>query len=204
MTTQTLLLKEYYALDRSNVTINKADNQYVLRGIIQRANALNGNGRVYEKKILMRECNKYDQFINEKRSLGELDHCNSTEVNLKNASHILEQYEWRGDDLHGSIRLLSTPAGQIAKNLIDDGVTLGISTRGLGSVTQESNGTVKVNEDYHLVCWDLVHDPSTTGAFMLKEGKYIKIEETNNAMLSENRSFENKIQDIVNQIMRKR
>lgn len=130
--------------------------------------------------------------------------CNSTEVNLKNASHILENYEWRGDELYGEIRLLSTPSGQIAKQLVNDGVTLGISTRGLGSVTQ-NNGVIKVNEDYHLVCWDLVHDPSTTGAFMLKEGKYIKLDDNllPSVETTEN-LFENKIQTIVNDILRKR
>lgn len=130
--------------------------------------------------------------------------CNSTEVNLKNASHIVENYEWVGNELRGRIRLLSTPSGKIAKDLIKDGVTLGISTRGLGSITQLPNGTVKVNEDYHLVCWDLVHDPSTTGAFMLKEGKYIKIDNLNQMITESITSFENKINSIVNDILRKR
>lgn len=108
--------------------------------------------------------------------------CNTTEVNLKNVSHIVEQTWWENNDLKGKIRLLNTTSGKEAQALIDDDVTLGISTRGLGSVT-EKNGVVHVNEDYHLVCWDLVHDPSTTGAFMLKEGKYIRVEYANGQLI---------------------
>lgn len=199
-----LLLKEYQALNNKNIEIIDS-NRIVLKGILQRANALNGNGRIYEKKILDREINKYRQLISEKRSVGEINHSNSAEVDLKNVSHIVEGYEWKGDELYGQIRLLNTTAGKEAQALIQDGITLGISTRGLGSVSPVDSNTVKVNEDYHLICWDLVHDPSTTGAFMLKEGKYIRIDHfsTNNMLISSN-TYDYKLQSIANDILKKR
>lgn len=171
------LLKEYHALKPSDFEIKSSNGKshVILKGILQRADTVNGNGRVYERKILEREVSKYSSFIKEARSLGELDHTNSTEVNLKNVSHIVENLWWEGNDLKGQIRLLNTTSGKEAQTLIEDGITLGISTRGLGSVT-EKGGIVTVNEDYHLVCWDLVHDPSTTGAFMLKEGKFVRVD----------------------------
>jgi hypothetical protein len=208
MQTHPLLLKEYHALSPNSYEIKEINGspRVVLKGVLQRANAINGNGRVYEKKILEREINRYGQFISEKRSVGELDHCNSTEVNLKNASHVVENVWWEGNELKGQIRLLNTTAGKEAQALINDGITLGISTRGLGSVT-ERDGIVTVNEDYHLVCWDLVHDPSTTGAFMLKEGKYIRVDSgwsgpeiVTDPSVSKN----SKLQGIVNAILGKR
>jgi len=136
---------------------------------MQRADAENGNGRIYPLDILEREVENYKKLVRDSRALGELDHPDSPIVELKNASHIVTFIEMRGKDVLGKIKILDTPAGRTAKELLRGGVKLGISSRGLGSTRQQSGKTV-VQEDFQLVCFDLVSEPSTTGAFMLKEG----------------------------------
>jgi hypothetical protein len=149
---------------------------FEVEGVMQRASAQNQNGRVYSKAILEREAKKYvDEFVNNGNAFGELDHPESPVVSLKNASHIVKELYWKGNDLMGKVELLNTPAGNIVKEIIKAGHTIGISSRGTGSVQQTNEGTLEVQPDFELVCWDFVSNPSTHGAFMnpisLNEGK---------------------------------
>ena len=140
----------------------------VVQGVLQRAGAKNQNGRVYPKRILDREAKKYQQeYISQNRALGELDHPESSVVNLNNVSHNVLKMWWNGDDLMGAVQILETPAGKILKSLFDAGITLGISSRGLGSVKElYKESTVEVQEDFELICFDFVSNPSTQGAFL--------------------------------------
>ena len=149
---------------------------FEVEGVMQRAVAENQNGRVYSKDILMREAKKYvTEFVDRGNAFGELDHPESPVVSLKNASHIVKELYWKGDDLMGKVELLNTPAGNIVKEIIKAGHTIGISSRGTGSVNQTNEGHLEVQPDFELVCWDFVSNPSTHGAFMnpiaLQEGK---------------------------------
>ena len=158
---------------------------FEVEGVMQRAKAENQNGRVYSKDILVREAKKYvDEFVDRGNAFGELDHPESPVVSLKNASHIVKELYWKGDDLMGKVELLNTPAGNIVKEIIKAGHTIGISSRGTGSVNQTNEGQLEVQPDFELVCWDFVSNPSTHGAFMnpiaLQEGnvklsKYSKL-----------------------------
>ena len=140
---------------------------FEVEGVMQRAGAKNQNGRVYEKAILERECNKYlKEFVKRGNAFGELDHPESPVVSLKNASHVVKDLYWKGNDLMGKVELLNTPAGNIVKEIIKAGHTIGISSRGTGSVQQTNEGTLEVQPDFELVCWDFVSNPSTHGAFM--------------------------------------
>ena len=157
---------------------------FEVEGVMQRASAENQNGRVYKKEILVREAKKYvDEFVKRGNAFGELDHPESPVVSLKNASHIVKELWWDGDDLKGRVELLNTPAGNIVKEIIKAGHTIGISSRGTGSVQQTNEGTLEVQPDFELVCWDFVSNPSTHGAFMnpisLQEGK-IKVSKYTN------------------------
>jgi hypothetical protein len=141
---------------------------FVVQGVLQRAGAKNQNGRIYPKHILQRECQRYQrEYIEQHRALGELDHPESSVVNLNNVSHNVVKIWWDGDDLKGAVQILDTPSGKILKELFRAGITLGISSRGLGSVKELRNeGAVEVQEDFELICWDFVSNPSTHGAFM--------------------------------------
>ena len=145
----------------------KNNGRVVVQGVLQRAGAKNQNGRVYPKDILMREVKNYKKVqIAEKRALGELDHPESSVVNLQNVSHNVIDAFFEGDDVVGKVEILDTPAGKILKELLKAGIKLGISSRGLGSVEQVNEDTVKVGQDFELICWDFVSNPSTHGAFM--------------------------------------
>ena len=136
-------------------------------GIIQRAGVKNHNGRIYEQKILEREIKKYiDGPVREKRALGELDHPDSSVINLNNVSHNIVEVTMKGGDVHGVVEILTTPAGNILKELFRCGVTVGISSRGMGSVEENSDGVLMVQEDFDLLCFDFVSTPSTPGAYM--------------------------------------
>lgn len=167
---------------------------FEVEGVMQRAGAQNQNGRVYEKKILMREVKKYmDEFVNNGNAFGELDHPESPVVSLKNASHIVKDLYWNGNDLMGKVELLNTPAGNIVKEIIKAGHTIGISSRGTGSVQQTNEGYLEVQPDFELVCWDFVSNPSTHGAFM------------NPVSLNESKQIidkYNKVHSIINDILR--
>ena len=143
-----------------------------LTGILQKANTKNGNGRVYPFEVLKREIENYQKLIKENRSIGELDHPDDSVINLKNASHIVTETWWDGDTVLGKIKLLQTPSGKILESLVKSGVKLGISSRGLGSV-REHQGSTMVEDDFQLICFDFVSEPSTPNAFMdvrLREG----------------------------------
>jgi len=136
-------------------------------GVMQRAGAKNQNGRIYKKSLLERECKKYiEEFVKVGNAYGELDHPESPIVSLKNASHVVKDLWWEGDDLMGRVELLNTPSGNIVKEIIKGGHTIGISSRGTGSVQQTSEGYLDVQPDFELVCWDFVSNPSTHGAFL--------------------------------------
>lgn len=150
-----------------NESMNRNDGKLIVRGVLQRAEVRNQNGRSYPRAILEREITSYrDTKIQNKRALGELDHPESSVVNLKNVSHNITQIDWNGDDVVGTVEILNTPSGNILKELFKAGIELGISSRGMGSVRQIDESTSEVQEDFQLVGWDFVSDPSTQGAFM--------------------------------------
>lgn len=167
-----------YTPDQINESINKNNGKLIVSGIMQRGSTdgerkYNQNGRSYPLPILKRESEKYKRvFIAENRALGELDHPESSVVNLSNVSHNVLDLWWNGSDLMGKIEILPTPSGNIAKQLLQSGIRLGISSRGMGSVKNLGEGKVEVQDDFEIVCWDLVSNPSTQGAFMdnLNEG----------------------------------
>ena len=144
------------------------DGKLVVKGVLQRAEAKNQNGRVYPKELLMREAKKYtENFIQQKRALGELDHPDSSVVNLQNASHNVMEMHFNGNDLVGTVEVLGTPSGNILKELFKSGIKLGISSRGLGSVEAiGENGAQQVQPDFELIAFDFVSNPSTHGAFL--------------------------------------
>jgi hypothetical protein len=142
-----------------------------LTGVLQRADALNGNGRVYPEQTLRREIENYRNLISQNRAVGELDHPDDSVINLKNVSHVVTDVWWNGKDVMGKLKVLDTPSGNILKALINSGVTLGISSRALGSV-KEVQGKTMVEDDLQLICFDIVSEPSTKGAFLgLSEAK---------------------------------
>jgi hypothetical protein len=151
----------------------------ILRGPIQKANTLNQNGRIYPRAILEREVMNYQKLIQENRAMGECDHPDSSVVELKNVSHVIKEARMEGDVVYGAIELLDTPSGKIIQSLIESGVTLGISSRGVGSTKTQGNSQI-VQDDFQLICFDMVSEPSTPGAFVLKEGKEITNLELNN------------------------
>ena len=153
------------------------DDKTMLSGTLQRANAENQNNRIYPRPILEREVDKYHEMIDENRALGELDHPDNAVVNLANASHLIKDVWWEGDDLKGVVEILDTPAGSILKSLIESGVKLGISSRGLGSTQKNSNGKDIVQDDFQLVTFDFVSNPSTQNAFMMSESVELNEEE---------------------------
>ena len=138
----------------------------IVKGVLQRAGAENQNGRVYPREILEREIKKYQTLINERRALGELDHPDSSVINLKNVSHNIKEVHWEGNDVVGTVEILPTPSGNILKELLRADILLGISSRGMGSTESIGEGKVKVGEDFELIGWDFVSNPSTHGAFM--------------------------------------
>tara|TARA_R110000824_G_scaffold158500_2_gene332452 strand:- start:1462 stop:2127 length:666 start_codon:yes stop_codon:yes gene_type:complete len=173
------LLREYYELCPGGICddlLTEAEKRFVanggliLSGVMQRCDEQNGNGRIYPRPILEREVERYMTLIRENRALGELDHPDDSVVNLRNASHMITKIWWKGNDVMGKAKILNTPSGQILKALVESGVKLGISSRGLGSV-RENRGQTIVEDDFNLICFDFVSDPSTTGAFMIKESK---------------------------------
>jgi len=172
MTDQLNVLREWTPLSCTPQMIKESKQMHggkiMLSGIIQRANTLNQNGRVYPRPILEREIMNYQKLIRENRALGECDHPDSSVIELKNASHIVREAYMQGDDVYGKIEILNTPSGKIIQSLIESGVTLGISSRGVGS-TVSKDGHQYVQDDFQLICFDMVSEPSTPGAFMLKE-----------------------------------
>ena len=150
-----------------NESMSTNDGKLIVKGVLQRAEAKNQNGRVYPKDLLMREAKKYtENFIQQKRALGELDHPDSSVVNLQNASHNVMEMHFNGNDLVGTVEVLGTPSGNILKELFKSGIKLGISSRGLGSVENIGEGAQEVQPDFELIAFDFVSNPSTHGAFL--------------------------------------
>jgi hypothetical protein len=170
-----MLLTEYRPFKVNKQLVErsiKESKPLVVSGVLQRAEAKNQNGRIYPKNILEREIKQYVEGpIKERRATGELDHPESSVINLQNVSHNIKRIWWDGDDVMGEVEILSTPAGNILKELFRNGITVGISSRGMGSVKENvSEGTVEVQDDFELLCWDFVSTPSTHGAFMTPKG----------------------------------
>lgn len=177
------LLREYFELCAGGFCEDLLTEQekreikngaFYLTGVMQRADAKNGNGRVYPEMVLRREVENYQKLIRENRALGELDHPDQSVINLKNVSHIVTELWWQGKDVMGKVKILDTPSGKILRSLVESGVKLGISSRGLGSV-KEKAGVTMVEDDFQLICFDFVSEPSTIGAFMnLSERKNLQ------------------------------
>jgi len=176
-------------------SIKENDGRLIVKGVLQRAESKNQNGRVYPREVLMKETTKYlEEQVSERRALGELDHPDSSVVNLNNASHNVIEMHWDGDDLLGTVEVLSTPSGNILKELFKSGIKLGISSRGLGSVEPMREGegdTVEVQPDFELIAFDFVSNPSTHGAFMRPVNEGV-----------ERQKPETRIESIINSIMR--
>ena len=184
-----LLLREYYALCEGGYCkdlLTEAEKMsmaegrsFYLTGILQMGGTKNGNGRKYPTPVLEREMNNYEMLIKQRRAYGELDHPDSSVVDLKNASHLVTRWWMDEQKVMGVIKVLDTPAGEIVKGIIRSGGQIGISSRGLGSVVNEANGVSMVQDDFQLICFDIVADPSTPGAFMnptkILENREIKI-----------------------------
>ena len=166
-----------------------------MKGVLQKSDTLNQNGRIYPKAILEREIRNYQKFIAEKRALGECDHPDSSVVELKNASHLIREAYMEEDVVYGTVELLDTPSGKILQSLVESGVTLGISSRGVGSVKAEGDYDV-VQDDFQLICWDFVSEPSTPGAFMMREGK-----EVNKGDLNRHFTKSDRVDRILNDII---
>ena len=170
-----MLLQEYRQFKVDKLLVERSIKEgkpLMVSGIIQRAEAKNQNGRIYPKEILEREIKKYAEGpVKERRAMGELDHPESSVINLQNVSHNIVEVKMKGNDVYGKVEILSTPAGNILKELFRNGITVGISSRGMGSVKENmSEGTVEVQDDFELLCFDFVSTPSTHGAFMSPVG----------------------------------
>ena len=175
------VLREWTPITCTKETIKESREKFgkiMLKGIIQKANTLNQNGRVYPRSILEREIMNYQKLIQENRALGECDHPDSSVVELKNVSHIVREARMQGDDVYGTIEILDTPSGKIIQSLVESGITLGISSRGVGSTVSQGGNQV-VQDDFQLICFDMVSEPSTPGAYMLKENKTINSKDLN-------------------------
>lgn len=191
------LLREYTELEYDRGLLSEAldgNAPLVLKNVLlQRAEAKNQNGRVYPKDVLLRETRKYkEEFVVQRRALGELDHPESPVVNLKNVCcNVVDIWE-DGDDIRGNIEILTTPTGNIVRDLIRNNIRLGVSSRGMGSVKNMSEGTVEVQEDFNLICFDIVSNPSTHGAFIT--------ENTSNKMANPYENIDKLIHDFLSEV----
>ena len=173
MNTTASLITEWIPFDIDKKVLaeqRKSGGPMMMKGILQKSETVNQNGRIYPKPILEREIRNYQKFIKENRALGELDHPDSSVVELKNSSHIIREAYMEGDIVYGTVEILNTPSGKILQSLVESGVTLGISSRGVGSTTSQGEYQI-VQDDFQLICWDFVSEPSTPGAFMMREGR---------------------------------
>ena len=184
-------------------SVKENNGKLIVRGVLQRAEAKNQNGRVYPKEVLMREANTYNKnFVKQSRAMGELDHPESPVVNLANVSHNITDMHWNDDDLVGTVEVLTTPSGNILRELFRNGIKLGISSRGVGSVetVKESSGeeSQEVQPDFELIAFDFVSNPSTQGAFMYPMNENVDRQGTVGRTCGEYC----KAEDIINKIMR--
>ena len=186
-----------------NESMNENNGKLVVSGVLQRAEAKNQNGRIYPREILVREAKKYTkEFIKQRRAMGELDHPESSVVNLANVSHNIRDMNWEGDNLLGTVEVLSTPSGNILKELFKSGIKLGISSRGMGSVetvTEDNGGqSQEVQPDFELIAFDFVSNPSTHGAFMYPVNESVSKEK----VVGRTCGDYCKVESIINDIMR--
>jgi len=194
------LLREFYELCEGGVCLDlltEAEKKFVrggglmLTGKLQESDVQNGNGRVYPRTILEREVKKYAALVDDNRALGELDHPDSSIINLANVSHMVTEVWMDGAAVMGKCKVLDTPSGQILRALVESGVKIGISSRGMGSVSEQMGKTI-VEDDFQLICFDIVSEPSTPNAFMaLSEGR----------LMNENVKKNNKIINLINEIV---
>ena len=187
-----------------NEAMKENNGKLIVKGVLQRAEAKNQNGRVYPRNILVRESKKYDEnFVKQNRALGELDHPDSSVVNFQNVSHNVKEMHFEGDNLVGTCEILTTPSGNILKELFKNGIKLGISSRGLGSVemVQESNGDTvsKVGDDFELIAFDFVSNPSTHGAFLYPQKMNESVDNTQTGRTCGDYC---RAEDIINHIIR--
>ena len=203
-----MLLQEYrpFQVDKQLVERSIKENKsLIVSGVLQRAEAKNQNGRVYPREILQREAKKYTkEFISQRRAMGELDHPESSVVNLQNVSHNIKDMHWEGDNLLGEVEVLGTPSGNILKELFKAGIKLGISSRGMGSVetVSEANGdqVTQVQPDFELIAFDFVSNPSTHGAFMHPDGINESVDK--NQTMGRTCGVYCKVESVINDIMR--
>lgn len=169
------LLIEYNAFQPLPQSLNEAkrlsNGNMVVSGLVQATDKPNANRRIYPYEVLRQQVEKYIAGpITENRALGELDHPESSIINLKNVSHNIVNLYWEGKDLYGDVEILPTPSGNILRELFRNNITVGISSRAMGSVTPIGEGLVQVEDDLDLICWDFVSTPSTYGAYMKPVG----------------------------------
>jgi hypothetical protein len=196
----TRILKTFEVLDYTpeviKESLEKNNGKIILKGIIQKADVLNQNGRIYPLAILQREVRNYQKFIIENRALGELDHPDTSVVEYKNSSHIMREVYIDNGAVYGSLEILDkVPSGAILRGLVESNVKIGISSRGVGSTRKQGDYQV-VQDDFQIICWDVVSDPSTSGAFMLPEGRIIESVEKKNIFTKSDR-----INRVVNDIL---
>ena len=192
------LLREYFELCDGGICQDlltedekrrvRDEGAIILSGVMQMSETQNGNGRIYPHKILEREVNNYMKMVDERRALGELDHPDTSVINLSNASHLVTKIWMEDNKCMGKIEVLNTPSGRVLKELVNAGCKLGISSRGMGSVT-ERNGVTMVEDDFQLICWDFVSEPSTPGAFMMKEGVEVRRNDLNKVFNKSDRIY---------------
>jgi hypothetical protein len=162
------LITEYHENDLTCLveTNESGEKSYMIEGIFAQAEQKNRNGRVYPRPIMEKAVKTYvDTQVNKKRAVGELNHPEGPTVNLDKVSHLITDLRFEGNDVVGKAQILDTPMGKIVKGLLDGGVQLGVSTRGMGSLEQK-NGTMYVREDFILNTVDIVQDPSAPAAFV--------------------------------------
>jgi len=193
------LLIETQTFQQSSLTLTEGKmsdrGNPIVGGILATAEVKNGNGRYYKKSLWQREIDKYMDSVKERRALGELDHPESSVINLKNASHNIVDIYWDGNTVMGKIEILPTPSGNILKALLESNIKLGVSSRGMGSLQENADGLLEVQDDFDLLCWDFVSTPSNPGSYMtsLNEGKlnssynpYQKVQSTITEILCSN------------------
>ncbi len=194
------LLREYYELCPDGYcedVLTESDKRFIknggtiLTGVMQRFGEANGNNRIYTENVLRREAENYKKLVQERRALGELDHPDQSVINLRNVSHLVTEIWWDKNNLMGKIQVLNTPSGLVLKSLVEANVKIGISSRGTGSVRESREGTI-VEDDFQLICFDMVSEPSTRGAFMMQEQKKSLIE-----------GRETRINTLINNILKK-
>ena len=186
-----MLLTDVFIIEKMEIIQeSKGNGTMKVRGIFQRAEEANNNGRIYPSRVLGKQVDKLQDMITERRLCGELDHPQNDSVKLANASHLITKLEVKGNEVHGEAEILNTPAGLTAKALINGGVKIGISSRGMGTLSEDSKGQKVVNEDFNLITFDLVADPSTRGAYpMVSESRTMSFINESKAKLQKESNF---------------